>query len=62
MLCKLLGDFEMIGSLLSQFAWLLSNVECGNVYLLLRHYKKYKECKELSQEVSMPPKSIAMLL
>ena len=56
-LCKLLGNFEMIGSLLSQFAWLLSNVECGNVYLLFRDFKKYKGHEELPQEVSMPQKA-----
>lgn len=45
------GDYELLGSLLSQLRWLVSNVVYGDANVLLAHYKDYK-CK-VPQNVSV---------
>ncbi len=42
----------MIGDLLLQLTWLITNAQYGNVYMLLEQLKKYKNDKKISQKVS----------
>lgn len=46
-----IGDFELLGSLLSQLKWLISNVVFGDANLLLAHYRDYKS--KVPQNVSV---------
>ena len=53
--CRFLGNWELVGDLLSHLHWLIASVQHGDANVALANYRRFK--KNVSEQVNSNPVS-----